>query len=281
MKKIALGAASAVMAASLAGAGWVAFGEASSDLSAASAQEELSAELRESAGFKTVEVDLAGHVRWYGPEVDLQTFEAAGSAEEQDTDGVVDPAPKVSKKDNKAASKKGKSDRSKAKVSGWSPDVDRQAVANMPKSEGAAWGRMTIPAIDLEQVVVAGTSLDALAKGPGIWRHGSVPGKPGNATISGHRTGWGGPFNRIDELDFGDKIVIEDADGKRSVYEVRGRAVVKPDEVGVTADSGGVRLTLTTCHPEGSTKFRLVVQAEMIEGDWVDNAHTRSEWELL
>lgn len=281
MNRVLVTTASMVMTACVGAAGWLLVGDLRGEAAASSYQEELEAELRVKQGFEPVEVELAGHVRWYGPDVELQVFEAEGANEVQETDGVVDPAPKVSKKANKAASKKGEKSRKASKIKGWTPSAARESVSVISGKEGSAWGRISIPKIDLEKVMVAGTSLDALEKGPGVWRHGAAPGKPGNATVSGHRTGWGGPFNRIDELEFGDRIVVTDAEGKRSVYEVRGRAVVKPDEVGVTADAGGVRLTLTTCHPEGSTKFRLVVQAEMIEGEWVDYSQTRSEWDLL
>jgi len=38
-----------------------------------------------------------------------------------------------------------------------------------------------------------------------------LPGENGTVGIAGHRTTYGAPFRRIDELDRGDKIVVERA----------------------------------------------------------------------
>lgn len=139
-------------------------------------------------------------------------------------------------------------------------------------------GRVRIPAIDVDTFVSFGTGLDVLDSGPGVWEYGAVPGNPGNATLAGHRTTHGGPFRHLDSLQPGDRIFFEIPGQPTSVFEVRGFAVVEPDNVSVTGNTEGVRLTLTTCTPVGSTAQRLIVQAELVEGAYVDLAVPADRW---
>jgi sortase A len=92
-----------------------------------------------------------------------------------------------------------------------------------------------------------------------------LPGQPGNAVVSGHRTTYGAPFNRVDELDVGDKIVVISAVGRHE-YKVRETLVVEPTDIWVTDPRSGGWLTLTTCHPEFSAQERYIVHAEMVKG---------------
>jgi sortase A len=146
---------------------------------------------------------------------------------------------------------------------------------------GELVGRLSIPAIELDWMIVAGTDPDTLKKGPGAWLYGAFPGAPGNATLSGHRTTYGGPFRRLGDLQKGDKIMFDAPDGSRSVFEVRGMGVVSPKDVYVTEEVPGVRLTLLTCDPPGTAARRLVVQAELIEGPFVGQALPSNEWSFL
>ncbi len=146
---------------------------------------------------------------------------------------------------------------------------------------GELVGRLTIPAIELDWMVVAGTDAKTLKKGPGAWLFGSYPGAPGNATLSGHRTTYGGPFRRLGDLKNGDRIFFDAPSGARSVFEVRGMGVVTPKDVYVTETVPGVRLTLLTCDPPGTAARRLVIQAELVEGPFADQALPASEWSFL
>jgi LPXTG-site transpeptidase (sortase) family protein len=152
-------------------------------------------------------------------------------------------------------------------------------VPTLPK-DGKPVGTIRIPSIGVNEVFVAGTAVPDLKKGPGVWKHGVFPGTPGNATISGHRTTYGGPFRHIDELKTGDKIVIEVAGQPDAVYEVRGSAIVRPSQISVTEQTKGVRLTLTTCEPVGSDAKRLVIQAELVSGAWASQALPRDGWKV-
>jgi sortase A len=92
-----------------------------------------------------------------------------------------------------------------------------------------------------------------------------LPGQPGNAVISGHRTTYGRPFFDFDLLEPGDRIEVETSIGIH-VYEVRESLIVAPTDVWVTDDKAGGWLTLTTCNPKFSARERLIISAEMIDG---------------
>jgi len=147
--------------------------------------------------------------------------------------------------------------------------------------DGQAVGTIEIPKIGLKKVFVLGTSVDDLKKGPGLWKWGVFPGTPGNATISGHRTTYGGPFRHLDQLQYGDKIIVRVPGQPDAVFEVRGHTIAPPFDTRVTKQTPGARLTLTTCDPVGSAAQRLVIQAELIKGKYAQYAVDRDDWVLL
>lgn len=155
-----------------------------------------------------------------------------------------------------------------------------RAVPVLPAT-GKLVGRLQIPAIDLDWMVVAGTDQTTLKKGPGAWLLGAFPGAPGNATLAGHRTTYGGPFRRLGDLQEGDSITFTSPTGSRSEFVVRGMGVVSPKDVYVTRDVPGVRLTLLTCDPPGTAARRLVIQAELVSGEFQDLALPADRWTFL
>ena len=132
-----------------------------------------------------------------------------------------------------------------------------------PAGEGFAM--LTVPSLGLEAVVFEGVDRDTLTKGPGHMPGTPLPGQPGNAVISGHRTTYGRPFHDFDLLQPGDLIEVETSIGTH-VYEVRETQIVQPTDVWVTDDRGGGWLTLTTCNPKYSARERLIVFAELVSG---------------
>ena len=160
------------------------------------------------------------------------------------------------------------------------PNTPPPSTSTPPQllAHGKLAGRLTIPSIGLDKMVLMGTDTDILAKGPGVWETGVFPGAPGNATISGHRTTHGGPFRHLNDLNAGDQIIFETPGQPRAVFEVRGTGQVSPKQIEVTGQGPGVRLTLTTCDPPGSTAKRLVIQAELIEGAYVADALPTASW---
>lgn len=132
---------------------------------------------------------------------------------------------------------------------------------------GSGIARMIVRKINLDWVVVEGVGVEALKKGPGHMTQTAFPGEIGNSVISGHRTTYGAPFWRLDELSTGDQIDMVTRSGSH-VYRVTEVKVVRPTDLSVTAPtSDQFRLTLTTCHPRLSARQRLIVVAQMVEAD--------------
>lgn len=131
-----------------------------------------------------------------------------------------------------------------------------------PVPEGEPTARLVIPKIGVDKIVVEGVSLADLKKGPGHYPETPLPGQAGNAAIAGHRTTYGAPFNRIDELVAGDEITVETIQGKFT-YLVREQLIVSPEQVEVLENTEENLLTLTACHPKYSARERIVVVAEL------------------
>lgn len=137
------------------------------------------------------------------------------------------------------------------------------AVIRVPRF-GSGWRYAT----------VEGVSNADLAKGPGHYPGTAMPGEVGNTVFSGHRTTYGGPFNRLDELVAGDQILVDTASATH-VYRMTGSKIVLPTDVSVIAPVPGkpgakakkARLTLTTCHPKFSAAYRLIVFAELVRSE--------------
>lgn len=120
-----------------------------------------------------------------------------------------------------------------------------------------------IPEIGVDEIVVQGTGRKDLQKGPGHYPATPLPGQIGNAAIAGHRTTYGAPFFRLDELEPGDEIIATSLLGDY-VYVVTELLVVKPTDVWVVDNTPDAQLTLTTCHPKYSARERLVVKARLV-----------------
>jgi sortase A len=129
-------------------------------------------------------------------------------------------------------------------------------------AEGEPAGRIEIPRIGLNAVFVSGVSVADLKRGPGHYPGTPLPGQAGNAAIAGHRTTYGAPFHRIDELAPGDEIRTTTVQGT-FVYEVRETVVVRPTQSEVLNPTPDNRLTLTSCHPKYSARQRIIVIADL------------------
>lgn len=140
-------------------------------------------------------------------------------------------------------------------------DKDAKVVA---AAEGDPVTQLRIPKLGVDAVVVEGTSPSALKAGAGHYPETPLPGTPGNVSIAGHRTTYGRPFNRIDELRTGDQIILRTPKGVYTYELQRDPWFTTPFDFGVIAPVQGESvLTLTTCHPKGSAAKRLIVRAKL------------------
>ena len=141
------------------------------------------------------------------------------------------------------------------------PDLIFEAAPDL----GEPIGRILIPEADVDWVVVEGVRPSDLTLGAGHIPETPLPGQPGNAAISGHRTTYGAPFRHLDRLEPGDTVTVETTIGVHT-YQVVLVRIVDPDGNWVLSQWEGAWLTLTTCHPPSSAAQRLVVIARLIDG---------------
>jgi sortase A len=129
---------------------------------------------------------------------------------------------------------------------------------------GQPIGRIRFPSLGRHYVVVQGTDLDTLRKGPGHYPATSFPGQGGTVAIAGHRTTYLAPFRTIDQLKPGKTIVLEMPYG-RFTYSVERTKVVGPDAIWITHRvPGAEQLVLSACHPLYSASHRIVVFARLV-----------------
>jgi sortase A len=130
---------------------------------------------------------------------------------------------------------------------------------------GGLVGRMTIPSIGVSKYVVAGVRPKDLERGPGLFPGSPMPGQKGNVAIAGHRTTFGAPFSRIDELRGNEKITIESKDGTFT-YIVNGEPkIVLATDIAVakTTNPDIAIITLVSCYPKWTSTKRIVVVATL------------------
>ncbi|MEU5069418.1 class E sortase [Streptomyces virginiae] len=157
--------------------------------------------------------------------------------------------------------------------SSFSPPEPRPA-AEPPAVRDRAYAVLRIPRLGLVVPVAQGIDKRAvLDKGyVGQYPGTAGPGAQGNFALAGHRNTHGEPFRYINRLRAGDELIV-DMRGRRYTYVVGKtlgetterdtgviapvpRSVVKP---GYGYGEPGAYITLTTCTPEYSSKYRLVV----------------------
>jgi sortase A len=142
---------------------------------------------------------------------------------------------------------------------------------------GSALFKLDIPKIGLETAVIQGVGREELKKGPGHFPSCSEiganqdcvaeskdPGEHGNVALSGHRTTYGAPFFRVNELAKGD--LIDFISGRaRYRYKVTSQEIVDPTAgFRVVEQHGKDELTLTSCHPRFSAAQRLIIHADYV-----------------
>jgi sortase A len=155
--------------------------------------------------------------------------------------------------------------------------VDQQALAALKTDQrlaylarrerrnaatGVAIGRIRIPRIGVNFLVIQGTDTASLEKGPGHYPSTAFPGLGQTMAIAGHRTTYLAPFRHLDALHPGDPIVVRMPYG-RFTYQVQFTRIVSPDAWWVTRDVGYDRLVLSACNPLYSASQRIVVFARL------------------
>ncbi|MEU9372415.1 class E sortase [Streptomyces sp. NPDC048255] len=168
------------------------------------------------------------------------------------------------------------------------PSADSGPVQPGALDTGDGVGFLHVPAMKNGEVLVkAGTAPDVLDDGvAGYYTEPVKSALPwdekGNFSLAAHRDGHGAKFHNIDKVKNGDAIVFETRDTwyvykvfaelrQTSKYNVDVINPV-PKESGKTAP--GRYITLTTCTPVYTSKYRYIVWGELVRTDKVDAQRT-------
>jgi sortase A len=90
-----------------------------------------------------------------------------------------------------------------------------------------------------------------------------LPGITGTVGLAGHRTTYGAPFRRVNELSKGSRIIVRMPYGTFT-YKVTGTRITTPSDASSLVSHAGVKkLVLTACHPLYSAAKRIVVTARL------------------
>jgi sortase A len=130
--------------------------------------------------------------------------------------------------------------------------------------QGDAIGRISIPRLGLDMVVVNGTDAGTLKKGPGRDQRTFMPGEGELVYVAGHRTTYSAPFSDIDDLRRGDRVALR-VPYATLVYRITGHVVVPADDLDRLRSNGREVLALQACHPRFFASHRYIVYATPVE----------------
>jgi sortase A len=152
---------------------------------------------------------------------------------------------------------------------GASLTAERQTIAHEARlyrgevQRGDAIGRIRIPDLGLDMVLVNGTDHETLKKGPGRYLGSFMPGENGLVYVAGHRTTYLAPFSHIDDLQKGDSVAIEVPYGTFT-YRISGHRIVAADDVSVLRSPRHERLILQACHPRFFATQRYLQYGQLV-----------------
>lgn len=128
------------------------------------------------------------------------------------------------------------------------------------KQKPKAIAVIKIDKIDVNLPIANGIDLETLKYAIGYMPNSGKFGEIGNVVLAGHRSHtYGVFFNRLNELENGDKIVINTKD-KEYVYTIYEKKIVEPDDLTVMRGSSKFKvITLITCDPVIGATHRLII----------------------
>lgn len=132
---------------------------------------------------------------------------------------------------------------------------------------GGVVGILRIPVIELEQPILKGATEHNLNQSVATIEPTGLPGAEGNFAIAGHNSRtYGRHFNRLAELEIGDKLFVDTKMGNYA-YQVTDVYVAEAEDVWVLGDTADrAEITLITCHyPKEGKKQRLIIKGILQE----------------
>ena len=143
-------------------------------------------------------------------------------------------------------------------------DIAREARRyRLDSTRGEAIGRIRVPRMGVNMILVNGTDHETLKKGPGRDLRTFMPGENRLLYIAGHRTTYLAPFSHIDSMRPGDRVTIEVPYGK-FIYSVTHHRIVKATDLSVLRSPRREVVELQACHPRFFASHRYIVYARLI-----------------
>jgi sortase A len=154
-------------------------------------------------------------------------------------------------------------------ISGKSLAAERASVARAARryrltaARGQAIGRLRVPRMGVNMIIVNGTDADTLKKGPGRDHRTFMPGENRLVYIAGHRTTYSAPFSSINSMRKGDRVTIEVPYG-RFIYSMTRHRIVASTDLSVLRSPRHEVLELQACHPRFFASHRYIAYAQLV-----------------
>lgn len=146
------------------------------------------------------------------------------------------------------------------------------ALRPWPWADSHPVGRLRVPGLGVDQIVLAGASGRSMAFGPAHLDGSAAPGAAGHSLLFGHRDTH---FRFLQALALGDALRVQGRDGLWRDYRVADLQVVDAREAQLLPSDGAARLSLVTCYPFDSIDpggpLRYVVHAVAVSGPDVED----------
>jgi sortase A len=146
--------------------------------------------------------------------------------------------------------------------------AERRSIARearryrLGSKRGEAIGRIRVPRMGVNMILVNGTDHDTLKKGPGRDLRTFMPGENRLVYIAGHRTTYLAPFSHIDSLRPGDRVTLEVPYGT-FIYTVTYHRIVKATDLSVLKSPKHELVELQACHPRFFASHRYIAYARL------------------
>ena len=157
----------------------------------------------------------------------------------------------------------------KPAISGDTQAAEKASIAREAKSyrlsstRGEVIGRLRVPRMGVNMLLVNGTDHETLKKGPGRDLRTFMPGENRLVYIAGHRTTYLAPFSHIDRLRSGDRVTIE-VPYATFIYSVTGHRIVKATDLSVLRSPQHELVELQACHPRFFASHRYIAYAKLL-----------------
>ena len=141
----------------------------------------------------------------------------------------------------------------------------RPSDVKRDKSKQKVLGIIKINKIKVNLPIVEGVESHNLKAGIGHIPGTAGLGQKGNCALAGHRSyTFGRFFNRLDELEAGDKVVVMTKE-REYTYSIYEKIIVLPEDVYVLKSKGDEStVTLITCTPVRKATHRLIIYGRLI-----------------